>query len=123
MVIKADTLGTQVDKDVDDMSTLSVLAAAGKIVSSETLKGVAQRLAALHKPININYRKRFGLKDVRHSKDNAAPSDKQSSKQYHCFQCKKKISERVANFCRNNKKRFGGKAYCFDCQKAFPITH
>jgi hypothetical protein len=120
MVIKADTLGTQVDKDFDNMSTLSALAAVGKIISSETLKGVAQRLAALHKPMKRDYRKQFGLENIIHSKDNAAPLDKQPSEQSYCFKCKKKISEKVAKFCWNNKQRFGGKAYCIDCQKAFP---
>lgn len=43
----------------------------------------------------------------------------QSSSKY-CFKCKKPISTKVANFCWDNKSRFKGRAYCFDCQKLFP---
>jgi hypothetical protein len=119
MVIKADTLRTQIDKNYDNMGPISVLAAASKMVSSEILKGVAQRIAAVHRP----YRKRFGLEEASPSQDNAAPLDTQPSKQFHCFQCKKKITEKVAKFCWDNKERFHGKAFCFDCQKAFPGRH
>jgi hypothetical protein len=123
MVIKADTLKTQMDKNFDNMGPISVLATASKMVSSETLKGVAKRIAAVHKPIKINYRKRFGLEETSPSKDNAAPLDIKPSKQFYCFRCKKKITEKVAKFCWDNKERFHGKAFCFDCQKAFPGRH
>ena len=121
MVIKADTLGTQIDKDVDNMGPLSVLATASKIVSRETIKEIAERVAAVHKPIKINYRKRFGLEDIGPSRDSVvAPSDMQQSKRFYCAKCNNTIPEKVAKFCWDNKQRFHGKAYCFDCQKAFP---
>lgn len=119
MVIKADTLRTQIDKDFDKMGPFAVLAAGSKIVSSETLKDVAQRLAAVHKPIKINYKKRFGLDDVKPPQKDTAPVHTQSSKQFYCYQCKKNITEKVAKFCWDNKERFHGKAYCFDCQKEY----
>ena len=40
-----------------------------------------------------------------------------TSKGFFCANCKKRITEKVARFCFNNKGRFGGRAYCFDCQK------
>lgn len=124
MVIKADTLRTQIDKEFDNMRPLSVLATASKIVSGETIKEIAERVAAVHKPIKINYRKRFGLEDISPSRDSvAAPSDMQQSKRFYCAKCNKTITEKVAKFCWDNKKRFHGKAYCFDCQKAFPGRH
>jgi hypothetical protein len=123
MVIKADTLRTQIDKEFDNMGPLSVLATASRIVSGETIKDLAERIAVVHKPIKMDYRKRFGLGDVSPSQDHDAPLDKQPSKQFYCFQCKKKITEKVAKFCWDNKKRFHGKAYCFDCQKAFSGPH
>lgn len=121
MVIKADMLRTQIDKDVDKMKALSVLAAASKIVSSETLTEVAERLSAVHRPIKIDYRKRLGV-------DNTVPSQPTTAqapnahfpKGFYCSNCKKTITEKVAKFCWDNKQRFHGKAYCFDCQKAFP---
>ena len=61
MVIKADTLRTQIDKEFDNLNPLSVLATASKIVSSETIKEMTERLASLHKPMKMDYRKRFGI--------------------------------------------------------------
>ena len=87
MVIKADTLRTQIDKDFDNMSPFSVLAAASKTVSGETVKEVAKRITAVHRPMKMNYRKRFGLDDTSPSQDNAAPLETQAFKQFYCFQC------------------------------------
>lgn len=42
-----------------------------------------------------------------------------NSADYFCFHCKVSISRRVAIFCFTNKVRFGGRAYCFSCQKRF----
>jgi len=120
MVIKADMLRTKIDKEVDKMGALSALTTASKMVSSETIKEVAERLSTAHKPIKINYRKRFGLEDIRPSQNNADPQSIKPSKQFYCFQCKKKITEKVAKFCWDNKQRFHRKAYCFDCQKVLP---
>ncbi|WP_424034823.1 nuclease-related domain-containing protein [Neisseria bacilliformis] len=37
-----------------------------------------------------------------------------------CADCKKTVTETVARFCWNNKNRFHGKLYCFNCQKNHP---
>lgn len=34
-----------------------------------------------------------------------------------CATCGKPISQKVLDYCINNKNRFKGKVYCFDCQK------
>jgi len=123
MVIKADMLRTQIDKEFDNIKPLSALATVSKMVSGETIKEIADRIAAIHKPVKMNYRKKFGLKEVSPFRGNTTLLDKQPSEQYYCFQCKKKITAKVATFCWDNKKRFHGKAYCFNCQKAFPGQH
>jgi len=118
MVIKADTLFTSIDKYVDNMAALSVFATASKITSFETVKEAAQRLATLHKPIKIDYRKHFGIEDRLMDKQIAAPAtEAQEPKKFFCCKCKTTISEKVASFCWNNKSRFGGRAYCINCQK------
>ena len=118
MVIKADTLFTTIDKYVDNMAALSVFATASKITSFETVKEAAQRLATLHKPIKIDYRKRFGIEDKLMDKQIASPTtEAQEPKKFFCCKCKTTISEKVASFCWNNKSRFGGRAYCINCQK------
>lgn len=37
-----------------------------------------------------------------------------------CMKCNVAIEYKVARVCWFNKKRFGGNAYCLDCQAAFP---
>lgn len=52
-VIKADQLKKRIWKDIDEESPLlGLLRTAAKIVSRETLEGVARQLAALHRPLN-----------------------------------------------------------------------
>jgi len=121
MVIKTDTLRTTIDKKVDEMNAISVLTTASKMSSFEAVVEVAKRLAALHRPLKPDYRKRFGIKDMDLSRTSTKKAtDIQSSKQFYCFKCKKTINEQVAKSCWDNKQRFHGRAYCFDCQKAFP---
>jgi predicted amidophosphoribosyltransferase len=43
-----------------------------------------------------------------------------SERKFYCSKCKKTITQKVASFCWQNKKRFGGKAFCYDCQKEIP---
>ena len=120
MVIKADTLPTTIEKVVDAMPHLAVLTTASKMSSTDTLKKVATRLAALHKPIKIDYRKRFGIEDEAPAKQSSSRStgvEKQG--RFYCSKCEKTITEKIAKFCWDNKRRFGGKAYCLICQKTF----
>jgi hypothetical protein len=121
MVIKADTLRTAIDKENDNMSALSVLTTASKLSSSETVVEAAKRLASLDKPMKMDYRKRFGIEDrLPDKKEPGHQVETETSKRYFCSKCRKTITEKAAKFCWDNPKRFGGKAYCFDCQKTFP---
>ena len=121
MVIKTDTLRSAIDKRVDEMNSLSALSAVSKISSFETVVEVAKRLAALHRPFKADYRKRFGIEDASLSRTSTKKAiDIQSSKPFYCFKCKKPITEQVAKFCWDNKQQFHGRAYCLDCQEAFP---
>jgi hypothetical protein len=61
-VIKADTLRTRIDREVDKgKNPLADLATISKICSSSTLKETARRLAAFHKPLKVDFRAKFGL--------------------------------------------------------------
>jgi hypothetical protein len=62
-VIKADVLADKIRQEIDGESTLTAISSMGKFVPFETLKDIGERLVALHKPIQINNRKRFGLTD------------------------------------------------------------
>jgi len=141
MVIKADQFMEQFNKDLEDASLISI----AKVISVDTLKSFAERLALCHKTLTIDYEARFGLNAVV-SQGNVAeageapkPSDSKAIEQvqpndevaddkgayakksartgYFCAKCRKDISKKVAMFCFTNKDKFGGKAYCFECQK------
>ncbi len=61
-VIKADTLRTKIDQEVDKgKNPLADLATISKICSSSTLEATARRLAAFHKPLKVDFRAKFGL--------------------------------------------------------------
>jgi hypothetical protein len=117
MVIKSDELFKQIQDDGDKANLVEVFSGLAKLISAETLMDFANRLVAYHKPSSIDYYAKFGIQ----RKVEPVLQDKQSvsEKRYFCAKCKKQISEKVALFCFTNKKRFSGKAYCFDCQKIF----
>jgi len=60
-VIKADTLRTRIDQQVDKGNLLSDLSSISKVCSSATLMETARALARFHKPKKIDFRARFGL--------------------------------------------------------------
>jgi len=61
-VIKADTLRTRIDQEVDKWkNTLPDLATLGKLSSSSTLMQTAKILARFHKPIKMDFKAKFGL--------------------------------------------------------------
>lgn len=57
-LIKAEMLIKSLDKDLDEMSAVKFLA---KIVSSETAESIARQLIHFHRPIKIDYVKKFGI--------------------------------------------------------------
>jgi hypothetical protein len=60
-VIKADTLRTKIDQAVDKMNPLDDFATISKFCSSGILAETAERLAAFHKPLKVDFRSKFGL--------------------------------------------------------------
>jgi hypothetical protein len=61
-VIKADTLRTKIDREVDKVKNpLTNLATLTKVCSSSTLEATARKLAAFHRPKKEDFRARFGL--------------------------------------------------------------
>jgi len=64
-VIKADTLRTKIDREVDKWNPLSDFATISKLCSSSTLMETVRKLAAFHKPLRVDYRAKFGLTEQR----------------------------------------------------------
>ncbi len=123
MVIKADTLRSQINKEFDERKFSGVITDIGKLSSAETVMEITRKLAKLHKPAKIDFKSRFGITEKTEppktspEKKEAEDSSRQSEKKFYCSKCKKSITKKVADFCWQNKERFGGRAYCYDCQK------
>jgi len=61
-VIKADTLRTRIDQEVDKKKSLVAdLTSISKLSSSSTLMETAKTLARFHKPIKMDFKAKFGL--------------------------------------------------------------
>lgn len=121
MVIKADTLRTKIDEFVDRMNPLQDLAAIGKLSKIKTVAEFAESLQSHHSSASIDYRKKFGIHSahdpIQTVIDRSNGNEEQGEKKYYCFKCRKAIPDNVARFCWNNKERFGGKAFCYECQR------
>jgi hypothetical protein len=121
MVIKADTLRTKIDHIVDNMNPVQGLAIMGNMSKIKTVADFAEALRSHHSSTTINYRKKFGIEaatdPIQTVIDRSNGTEGQGEKKYYCFKCRKAIPDNVARFCWNNKERFGGKAFCYECQK------
>ena len=60
-IVKADDWPKTLDKHIDSEGVFSTFASAARIVSSETLVDICNKLIALHKPITMNYAAKFGI--------------------------------------------------------------
>lgn len=139
-IIKVEQLRKRIEKDIFDnrpSALVQQFASAAKIISSDTLQDFAEDLASLHKPLKIDWKARFGISDTPPAINVRPPSSKPSAsvtpasvqpttqsasqltqpQRLFCAACQKTVSQNVANFCWNNKAKFHGKVYCYDCQR------
>jgi hypothetical protein len=120
-VIKSDLLVKQIDKEFDETWLAVALA---KMCTSETLLAVANQLARLHRPASIDYKRKFGM--IVHPSGDAVkqntgrPVTHVNAHREQCFACHKPITVRVADYCQERPAAYGGKVYCFNCQKLIP---
>jgi len=129
-IVKNDQFISHIGKLIqNDNNPLTIV----KLVSADTIEKLARDLVNQHKPIKFNWLAKFGLPALHEAtattstKDNSSKqkvaepqieSDEgDSKKRLICHSCGTKLSYKVGIFCWNNKKKFGGHAYCFDCQK------
>lgn len=119
-VIKADTLKTVIDKNADKAPrSVSDIMAVIKISTFSTIETIAQKLASVHTPKKMNWKEKFRVKKtVQHQeKLSFSTNTQENNSKFYCAKCKKGISAKVAKFCWNNKVKFKGRAYCYNCQK------
>ena len=146
-IVKADQVKARIEKSFDSDNNILL---AAKIISADTLESFANGLAALHTPASFDWCAKFGLPKTvpvqtkpaeAHAPiakpdpaTNAEPvvvdtpfppesapeqADSKRSKLV-CASCGTSVQYNVAKFCWFNKGRFGGKVFCFDCQKNVP---
>lgn len=134
-IIKNEQVYKRIHKDIDEEKIFSMFASASKIISRETLQTFAENLAALHTPLSVDWKARFGIANEL-AAETACPdaeklphenTDPQTTgqlphedKRLFCAACKKTVTANVARYCWNNKSRFGGRVYCYDCQRNLP---
>jgi hypothetical protein len=110
-VIKAERLQSYIDEHYDDRMPRLV----GRVVWRHTLEQFARDLAALHRPISVDWAARFGLPPspaVEPVAEAAAPR-----LAGRCASCNGPVTTKEAYYCRVIKReRFGGKLYCRACQ-------
>lgn len=117
-VIKSDTLRTEIDKFLDQKVTmLSCYAILPKILSCNSIEQLGKQIIEHHKPLKINYRKKFGITTQNTACAISSGSKDIEARMYYCASCKKDIEPKLARYCWNHKARFHGKAFCFHCQQ------
>ncbi len=121
-VIKCDQLMTTIDKAIDERIMKSVM----KVIGRETLENLARSIAALHKPLRTDWEARFGLsrgvEGARPQENERTPSEsarKPAAKDAvdQCGSCSGPVTAKVADYCRANTAKFGGRFLCWDCQR------
>lgn len=129
-IVKTDQFISHISKLIEkDNNPLTIV----KLVGSDTVEKLAKDMVIQHKPIKFNWAAKFGLPDLQEITDlkvtkeycseqkvvelQIKGNEDDPKKKLICHSCGTKISYKVGTYCWNNKKKFGGYAYCFDCQK------
>ena len=131
-IIKVEQLLKRRDQDLKEENFLHTFSSVNKLISTETLQSFAENLADLHTPAKKNWKARFGIPDMpseqtpppanipkKQPAPPAATAEPTKPMRLFCADCKKTVSQNVADFCWNNKARFHGRVYCFDCQRKY----
>lgn len=130
-VMKAEQFKSWIEEESNSLKpSVRDFIQVARVVSPETITDLGIRLVARHKPMIPNYHAKFGLPEADLLEDSqkvdvAESADKQirrasakGARDNWCFSCNEKIGRDVAQYCWDHKPRFGGRAYCRNCQKA-----
>ncbi len=125
-VIKADYIHKAITDSANEISISDFPTTLLNFNGYDSLEKFGKKLIEFHKPLKVDWKKRFNISEDSSSKtiENTNINNKKNLKpnkekpKYFCAKCKKGISEKEARFCWNNKQRFGGKAYCYNCQRS-----
>lgn len=89
-----------------------------RMVSASALESLAGRLSQRHIPRSIDYAGRYGMKPPQRNE-----VFEECRNGCNCAQCNRRVTERVARYCMENRELFSGRVYCFDCQKGLAFQN
>jgi hypothetical protein len=114
-VIKVDQLNTLMDKYWNSRG----IADFRRIVGKGEIERIARQLVALHRPIAVDWRSRFGLpQEFSIAPEPAVPAAvAPATAAAVCQACSKRVSQAVVDFCRERAELFGNRILCMDCQR------
>jgi hypothetical protein len=121
-VVKTDLFEKRFGECVQTTGFLDTLSAVSKLVSLETLEGIARCLVEAHRATKVNYAAKFGLTRkpemtgmVIQEEPTIVPSRVPTTA---CDNCGVGVDYQVLKYCRANLQRFRGKTLCRSCQQA-----
>jgi hypothetical protein len=127
-IVKMDMFRARFEEWINRKDPNEVIKMA-KVISPETLRDFATRLASYHAPINVDYRRKFGIASPASvsrrrtiipsgSKpiEDASTSPNTQEGEI-CARCSEPVARRVAQFCLDNGGKFHGEVLCRACQR------
>lgn len=121
-VIKAEQLKTRLFDEFDKVPAPKFVG----IIGRDGLEAFATELAALHRPVTVDWEARFGLATASVPSGepaSRAPSSSTSNRGLArrsgggvCNRCERPVSEAVVRYCAERTQEFGGRIYCMKCQ-------
>jgi len=94
-----------------------------KLVSQKSLKLFAQAIVREHKPIQFNWKAKFGITESSNAPTSPVTVKKENNSVLIketplCHSCSAEVPAKVVKYCLSDKK-FNGVTYCRDCQKNY----
>jgi ssDNA-binding Zn-finger/Zn-ribbon topoisomerase 1 len=113
-VIKSDVLESTIMQKFDKLGVFDTLGAAAKLVAPETLEDIARKLCALHAPISVDYKAKFGISDI-DEVEIVSPVSEQPEKQQDATSEKHTCRECGSSNIGIQYGKFGYYFKCLDC--------
>ena len=113
-VMKADKFLRHFNKDVNSDPVNSLLSIT-KVMSSESLRGFAEKLAYLHEPIVINYMAKFSINDVEENNSVGEDDADYSGAKPNCPKCNEEMVKRTVKKEKDFGREFWGCCHYPDC--------
>lgn len=125
-LIRTDQLYAHIQRVNESGNALEI----AKLIGQDTLLALGQNIVSLHRGIEFDWERRFGLNDTKSPQPRATPVvpppaaaaaepmvvAKPRPPADHCEDCQAGISSGVKSYCRKNAPRFDNRILCMGCQ-------